>query len=741
MGCTSSGKGWGHDRLFLTYPHVMAAELQNKAVMQKPVNTFRDAASTTSSYVATLEEHLKKNKTLNSVLFNVLDKQINPLSFALDLFYYSNQKYPKKGKPGKLPVAILECLKEWCKSRDASHLLTGRQKIEALDRVLLFPSANCIKLVCEIFHLEEEKEHVKYVVSCLLSEKKFKVGYHVINALDLENEFPLESCVFPLFFLGHETYVKAYLNKAPLLQSQFIRILDNLVRNGYALREFIETLDIESVKPKGMIIDNKWVQKRFPALIEYFNIDIKDCPNLYHARVYGAMAYLFRRMYSEESIDYEPWEEMMLDTVGDHLDIQRALLVKLISINEDSTAFRFAELLKMNKNDWPDVMKSIPYPPPVSPAVKTSSVPDNYVDYLPLRLDQSDIHLVDTPGKLIEAVDDISENYNMVGLDCEWKPSLGIFKEKAALCQLAVWDSVYLLDILALKEYQSKQAWEYLLRKIFYNEEITKLGYGGINDLNVLIETIGCEKEGGQKYRSVVDLLSFFKKLKTHYPEVAEEIESWHPSQGDDQKGLSQLCKIVLGRPLNKAEQFSNWERRPLRERQIFYAALDAYCLLMIYEKLYPVLKKHELDLIKVLQTKQTPFKAQKPKLVAQSSLSNQPLPIKDFKVVVDNTVGGVTKYLRLLGADVVALDDGDDHLRAVQIAQSQRRIIITAGAAYKKLSGYVPADMCFCVDNLLTAREQVSQILDHYKVECQDSDIFSRCTVRNFSLFFHKSY
>ncbi|GBL90949.1 hypothetical protein AVEN_271854-1, partial [Araneus ventricosus] len=47
-------------------------------------------------------------------------------------------------------------------------------------------------------------------------------------------------CVFPLFFLGHETYVKAYLNKAPLLQSQFIRILDNLVRNGYALREFIE---------------------------------------------------------------------------------------------------------------------------------------------------------------------------------------------------------------------------------------------------------------------------------------------------------------------------------------------------------------------------------------------------------------------------------------------------------------------------------------------------------------------
>ncbi|XP_055925388.1 exonuclease mut-7 homolog isoform X2 [Argiope bruennichi] len=680
-------------------------------------------------YIATLEDHLKRNKTLNNVLFNILDKQTNQFSFVMDLFYNSHQKYPKKGKPGKLPIAILESFKDWCKSRNISNLPTKRQKIEALNKVLLFSSANCIKLVCEIFHLEEEKEHVKYVASRLLSEKRFMAGYHLISALNLESEIPLESCVFPLFFLGHDSCVKAYLNKTPHLQSHFIRTLDNLSKNGFVLREFVDSLGIESVKPKGMIIDTKWVLKRFPSLIEYFNINIKDCPNLYHTRVGGAMAYLFRRMYYEESIDYEPWEEMMFDTVKDHLGVQKALLVKLININEFAVAFRFAELFRMNKNDWPDIMKTVPYPGPIFPIVKTNPIPDNYIDYLALRLNRSDVHLVDTPEKLIEAVDDISENYNMVGLDCEWKPSLGIFKEKAALCQLAVWDSVYLFDILALKEYQSKQIWEYLLRKIFYNEEITKLGYGGINDLKVLIETIGYEKESKQDYRSVVDLLAFFKKLKTHYPEISEEIENWHPSLGDDQKGLSQLCKTVLGRPLDKAEQFSNWEKRPLRERQIFYAALDAYCLLMIYEKIYPVLKKHGLDLNKVLQTKQTPFKAQKPKAVVQSKLSNEPLAIKDFKVVVDTTVGGVTKYLRLLGADVVTLNEGDDHMRAVQIAQCERRVIITAGAAYKKLSGYVPPGMCFCVDNLLMAKQQVSQILDYYKVECQDSDIFSRCT------------
>lgn len=38
-------------------------------------------------------------------------------------------------------------------------------------------------------------------------------------------------------------------------------------------------------------------------------------------------------------------------------------------------------------------------------------------------------------------------------------------------------------------------------------------------------------------------------------------------------------------------------------------SALDAYCLLMIYEAIYPLLKKHNLDLEKVTAAKSTPVK------------------------------------------------------------------------------------------------------------------------------------
>ncbi|CAI5440998.1 unnamed protein product [Caenorhabditis angaria] len=62
-------------------------------------------------------------------------------------------------------------------------------------------------------------------------------------------------------------------------------------------------------------------------------------------------------------------------------------------------------------------------------------------------------------------------------------------------------------------------------------------------------------------------------------------------------KGLSFICEKILGKPLDKTEQCSVWDRRPLRNLQLRYAALDAHCMLMLYDKCEQLFAHLKIDI------------------------------------------------------------------------------------------------------------------------------------------------
>lgn len=88
--------------------------------------------------------------------------------------------------------------------------------------------------------------------------------------------------------------------------------------------------------------------------------------------------------------------------------------------------------------------------------------------------------------------------------------------------------------------------------------------------------------------------------------------------ESDKGMALGNLVQLCVGKKLDKSNQFSNWENRPLRQEQRLYAALDAYCLIEIYDVIQRQCEKagiHFNELINCFlnesKTKLIPKKAQ----------------------------------------------------------------------------------------------------------------------------------
>ena len=177
------------------------------------------------------------------------------------------------------------------------------------------------------------------------------------------------------------------------------------------------------------------------------------------------------------------------------------------------------------------------------------------INSLPLKSFHGKIVLITETKDLRKAFKEIHE-HQVVGFDTETKPTFVKGQiHKVALLQLAIPHKVFLIRL-------NFTGLDGEIIHFLESEKIIKAGVGIRDDIKIL-HKLGRFHAAG------------FAELSTMAREAGLEVES-----------VKKLTALLLGFRISKGAQTSNWEAVNLNEKQIMYAATDAWVCLEIYRKL-----------------------------------------------------------------------------------------------------------------------------------------------------------
>lgn len=183
------------------------------------------------------------------------------------------------------------------------------------------------------------------------------------------------------------------------------------------------------------------------------------------------------------------------------------------------------------------------------------SISSEELNLLPLKTFEGKVNVITDPEKLAKVKLEI-EKHEIVGFDTETRPS---FKRgqvyKVALLQLAVPNKVFLIRL-----HQTGLTQEII--SIFENPSIIKAGVAIHDDIKSL------------------------QKINHFTPESFVELATLARTCGLQVESVKKLAGLLLGIRISKSAQTSNWEAPTLTEKQVDYAATDAWVCLEIYSKL-----------------------------------------------------------------------------------------------------------------------------------------------------------
>lgn len=190
-------------------------------------------------------------------------------------------------------------------------------------------------------------------------------------------------------------------------------------------------------------------------------------------------------------------------------------------------------------------MSSFAYPERVS-------ISNDEINLLPLGAYAGHIELISDQKLLKDVFKEIGA-HNAVGFDTETRPTFTRGQlHKVALMQIAIPDKVFLirLNLTGLAPE---------IADFLGNEEIKKVGVALRDDVKAL------------------------ERLKRFKPAGITELTALTKQVGIEVESVKKLAALFLGIRISKGAQTSNWEAPELNEKQLSYAATDAWVCLEVH--------------------------------------------------------------------------------------------------------------------------------------------------------------
>jgi ribonuclease D len=177
------------------------------------------------------------------------------------------------------------------------------------------------------------------------------------------------------------------------------------------------------------------------------------------------------------------------------------------------------------------------------------------INELPLGAFEGKVVVVSEEKNLPRIFAEINK-HSIVGFDTETKPVFVRGQHNhVSLLQIALADVVFLIRLKQTGMHSS-------IISFLENEKILKAGVALRDDIKGL------------------------QKLKNYKPAGFIELADMSKQAGLQVESVKKLTALLLGFRISKSAQTSNWEAETLNEKQITYAATDAWVCLEIYKKL-----------------------------------------------------------------------------------------------------------------------------------------------------------